>query len=398
MNLIKKNILMVVVLSLTLIIACAMIYFVIQDTAKMKESTSKVAELSKQINRLNDEKPSPLQENLDKINNDTEQMIKKVAKLQSIFGAPYKEAIEAFANKLDLSPEELKKKWRIFYREQKNKGNKRSLIFVNFKTQFDTKQMALALKTFADIVNSTSIERVNETNISGCVMEGMGLPREMDEISCKQYIRDMQKSMVEYMLNNNKTSETPFEFDGDVTKKITFEKFENAMPRPDEVPLIFKHWKLLEDLFKRIKASNITHLEDLHRNDLLKGVIKNKQYQIFSYTLKVKGSLDAVRTLLNSMIDAYKTNKIYIIKSMTLVANDEATSILSSTTKTSRNRFNKKRRPARRGLIIDDETTDELKDKDKDSVAILGVSNAVTLTIDFDYIIYIGKELGDNKN
>lgn len=396
MNLIKKNILMVVIISLTLIIACGMIYFVIQDTAKMKESTVKVADLSHKINKLNDEKPAPLQENLDKINNDTEQMIKKVAELQSIFGAPYKKAIEAFAEKIELSSEELNKKWRKFYREQRNKGNKRSLIFVNFKTQFDTKQIALALKAFTDVVNSTSIERVNETNISGCVMEGMGLPREMDEISCKQYIRDMQKSMVEYMLNNNKTTETPFGFEGDASKKITFEKFENSMPRPDEVPLIFKHWKLLEDLFKRIKTSNITQLDSLQRDNLLKGVIKNKQYQIFSYTLKVKGSQDAVRTLLNSMIDAYKTNKVYIIKSITLIANDEATSILGSdsTTKKSTTSANRRRRPGGRGLIKDDK-----KDEVKDSVAILGVSNAVTVTIKFDYIIYIGKEIkGASKN
>lgn len=370
-----------------------MIYFVIQDTAKMEESTVKVADLSEKINKLNDEKPSPLQENLDKINNDTEQMIRKVAELQSIFGAPYKKAIKAFANKIELSPEELKKKWRIFYREQRNKGNKRSLIFVNFKTQFDTKKIASALQAFTDVVNSISIERVNETNISGCVMEGMGLPREMDEISCKQYIRDMQKAMVEYMLKNNKTSETPFGFEGDATKKITFEKFENAMPRPDEVPLIFKHWKLLEDLFKRIKTSNITHLEDLRRDNLLKGVTKNKQYQIFSYTLKVKGSLDAVRTLLNSMIDAYKTNKVYIIKSITLIANDEATSILGSTATTTTNRSNRRKRPAARRGLMTDVKTDKVKEKEQDSVAILGVSNAVTITIKFDYIIYIGKEI-----
>lgn len=70
MNLIKKNIVLVIVLSITLILAGAMIFFVIQATGKMKEASQSVAELREQINKLNQEKPAPLQENKDRIEND----------------------------------------------------------------------------------------------------------------------------------------------------------------------------------------------------------------------------------------------------------------------------------------------------------------------------------------
>ena len=388
MNIVKKNIVFVVTLTVTLIIAGVMFFFVVKATNKMKTSLDKVEKLRKQINELNEKSPAPLQENLDKITNDYTFMAKKVEELHPIFGVPYPNAIKVFAEKLGLSVKELKEKWRKIYRKEIKKGGDRELIFVNFFSQFDSEKLNSAKLGFQNTVNKKSIEPINETNINNAIMEALGLPVKLDEISCTNYIKNMQRGIVDYMKTADKDGEIPFTFKDAVTEKLSFERYDNAMPRPDEIPLIFKHWRMLEDMFKRLKSSKISHMESIKRDNLLKGSILFRKYQVFSYTIEIRGSLNSIRTFMNSMMDAYKDNKVYIIRSLSLKANDEASSILSG------KKERAVRKPLRylRGRRKVEEKPKE-PEKIKVNVPIIGVSNIVTATITFDYVIFIGNEI-----
>lgn len=390
MNLIKKNIILVVILSITLVIAAVMIFFVIRATGKMKESSTSVADLRKKINELNEKSPAPLQENLERILNDKKMISEKVQQIQPIFGTPYANAIKLFAQELGMSVDDLKKEWRKTFRSEMKKGGQRTLIFVKFFSKFDSEKLANANKAFADEINKHSIDQIDETNLSGTIMEALGLPRKMDEISCKTYIRNMQVRTVAYLKKKESENDPIFTFKDEKTaEKLSFEKYEEAMPRPDEVPFIFKHWRMIQDLCMRMKAAKITYLDSISRTNMLDGDKKGK-YLIFKYKLNVKGPIDSIRYLLNSMMEAYKDDKVYIVKSISLERDDEASKILGSNEKDLTRITSPRRRGFRRP---EEETGTESKDEEKLCVPIIGVSDMVTAEIKFDYIIYIGNEI-----
>jgi hypothetical protein len=397
MNIIKKNILLVAVLAITLILAGVLIFFVIKATGTMKNSATAVEDLRKKINELNEQSPAPVKKNLDRILNDQKMIAKKVKDIQPIFGIPYKEPLERFAQELNKDVAELKKEWKKRYRIEIKKGGHRSLIFVKYLSTFDSTKMVKALEAFASAVNKNSLEIINETNINGSIMEALGLPRKMDEISCKQHIRDMQIDVVNYMKTlkkPNDSKEIPFTFKDETVEKLSFEKYDDAMPRPDEVPFIFKHWKMIEDVFVRLKTSGISYLESIKRDNLLKGTTVAKQYLVFSYTLKIKGSQNAVRAFLNSLMDAHKDDKIYIIRSLSLESTDDAASILAG--KADPTAVKARTRGIRRGGRRPEQQQPEKEEVEEDlevNVPLMGVSNTVTAEISFDYVIFIGNEI-----
>jgi len=392
MNILKKNILLVVVLLITLILAGTMVFFVIKATGKMRKSSDSVEELRKKINELNEQSPAPVKKNLEHITNDHKMITKKVKEILPVFGIPYKEALERFAQALDKDVDEMRDEWKKIYRSEIKKGSNRSIIFVTYLSTFDSVKMAQALEIFKSTVHDNSLEVINETNINGCIMEALGLPRKMEAMSCKQHIRDMQTEIVRYMKtlkNPDDPKEVPFSFKNATVEKLSFEKYDNAMPRPDEVAFIFKHWRMIEDLCIRLKTSNITYLELIKRDNLLKGTAVAKNYLVFKYTLNLKGSQNSVRAFLNSLLDAYKDNKIYIVRSISLTSNDEARSIVS------RGEPDRKAANARRGIRHRNDPEENIKEKKEKvvSVNILGVSNSVTAVISFDYVIFIGSEI-----
>jgi len=392
MNLIKKNILLVIVLSITIIVAATMIFFVIQATGKMEAASSSVTTLQQEINSLNQEKPAPLQENLERINNDYKQIKNKVKEILPIFGTPYHKALQLFAKELGKTTDEIKEEWRKFYRKEKRGGGNRTLIFVKFKGKFKADEIKKAIQVFTDTVNSKSFEKIDETNINGALMEALGLPRKMDEISCKTYIRNMQLNLFDYMKKAPEGG-NPFIFKDNNAEKFSFEKYEESMPRPDEVPYIFKHWKMIEDLFVRMKLSRVAYLDTIVRDNGLKGQIVSQKYLIFAYTMKIKGPLGAIRTFLNSMMGAYKENKVYIIKSITLETNDEAAAILGGTSTGNGGMLNKDRNSFRIRRAAKLKKEKEKEEEKKVNVQVLGISKQVNAEIKFEYIIYIGNEI-----
>ena len=105
MNLIKKNIILFVVLAITIVVAGVMVFYVVKATGKMKKSLTSVEDLRKKINELNEQSPAPVQENIERINNDAKMIAQKVLDIQPVFGTPYKEALENFAKELEKTPD-----------------------------------------------------------------------------------------------------------------------------------------------------------------------------------------------------------------------------------------------------------------------------------------------------
>ena len=402
MQLIKKNITLFSVLFLSLIISGFFIYMVVNETKEMNKAIGEVEGLKKQINDLNKQSPIPSKDNYEKISADAKIIAEKTKKLQQIFGRPYAQAVTAMTKELGISYEDLMKIWRETFNEETENNSPRPLIYNKFIAKLEQnkkigkEKVSKAIQAFANTVKTSSVEPLNQANLDGCIMEALGVPRKMEPIPCKRYMLDMQDNLVRYLTKTNNDKETPFILgEGKESKvsKFTFDKFEGpALPRPDEVSYIFKHLKLIEDLMFRLKKAGITSLDAISKESL-KGETKS-EYLVFTYTITVTGPQNNLRKFVNSLLDAYKQNRVYVIKSMTLTSSENVTSIIKSD-EDKKGRSNNRYRNSR-SRSSSNSSTEKVEEEAKPGVPIIGNNQNVTAQIRFQYVIYIGDELTEN--
>ena len=405
MELIKKNIVLFSLLLISTGVSGFFIYRVIIETGDMKLAGEKVEKLKKDINDLNKTSPIPSKKNYEKITHDAIVIEGKTKELQQIFGKPYRKAVTAMENALGIKHDELIELWKTTYKDEADKGSPRELIYNRFFAKLEQNEeigrdkVKKAKKVFVDTVRAESVEPLNDANIDGCIMEALGLPRKMEPIPCKRYMLDMQDNLIQYMLNTENDDEDPFVFGTgtkvDTVKKLTFDKFEGAaLPRPDEVSYIFKHLKLIEDLLIRLKKAGVQQLNAITKTSL-KGET-NTDYMVFTYTIKITAPIDAVRSFMNSLLKAYKDNRIYIVKSMILSSEEDVTAIINSDL--SANAM--QQGGERKGYGLPSSAGGNLSKSNqaiaKVGVPIIGNNKAVTAEITFKYVIYIGDELTEN--
>lgn len=399
MYFIKKNIVMLIVLLIGTLGSAFLVYQVIVETDKMNIAVEKVGDLKEKIKELNKTSPIPDKKNLKRIEEDTVVIKQKAKQLLHIFGHPYFKAITAMASELGLTVVEMREKWKTVYTQEQEKGMAREFIFTKFSGEFDNKKWVKAIALFTEEVKKRSQEPLNAANIDGCVMEALGLPRKMEPIPCKNFLLDVVMNLNKFMRDTGDPDRV-FMFgmgkEGDDVESLTFKKFNgDSLPRPDEIPYIFKQLELIQDVLYRIKASKIDRLDDISR-ETMKGTLTGN-YLIFNYTVKVTGSLKSIRAFINNLLIGFKDNRVYIVRRMELSTDDEAEKILQSSA-TVKNRRSTSRRSTRRGRRGDIPDANEEKSKEPEKVEInvpvIGTSNSVTAEIMFDYVIYVGDEIG----
>ena len=390
MDFVKKNMVLVVTLTLSLGVSAFLVYEAVVATREMNKSMAKVDELKTEIQKLNNQNIIPKQDNLDKIIRDKQLVVAKKRQLQTIFGNPYRNAVKRMASALGMSEEDLRGKWRTTFLEEANKGSTRALIFENFFNNFGRAKKEKAFAAFKNALKGT-VEPLNNANINGCIMEALGVPRQMEPLVCKKFLSDMLHNLVAYMEDTGKKDGTPFLFGNgsgkdSKVKFLTFDKYEGeTLPMPEQVPYIFKHLKLIEDLLFRIKAAGLSRLLAISRSNMI-GSVPAENYLAFTYTIKVQGSLDSVRTLVNSLLEAYKDNEVYVIRSMTMEdVVDEGEAVFSQSA--GKSSAGATTRSGDRGKSVDTGTPIER------NVVLIGNSDEVTAKITFDYILFTGNNL-----
>ena len=389
MDFLKKNMLLVIVLALSLAAAAFLIYEVVTATSDMNSSMAKVEELKKEIQAKNAQDIIPSDDNLKMIAEDKTAVAFKKQELQKLFGNPYGKAVERMAAALGVSDSELRAHWQNTYRRETEKGNPRELILSMFFKEFGDAKEARAISAFKKALKG-SPEPLNDANIKGCVMEALGVQRKMQPLLCKKFLRDTIHNLDKQMTTVKKKDNPKFEFGGEndkTVKYLTFAKYHgDALPRPEEVPFIFKHLKLLEDMMGRMKTAGISGLLDISRESMM-GKTVNNDYLVLTYTVKVKGSLDSIRAFMNSLMEAYKDNRIYVIRALTLQEEDEAGKIFSETEKAAGPSNEKASTASRPGLSV------PVLDAPKDNEVLIGNSDVVSAELTIDYIIYTGNDL-----
>lgn len=378
MELIKKNIVLFVVLGVVLLVSIVLVFFVFHVSVKMTKHQESLLIQKDKIKKLIEEKPSPLKGNLDAINSDADQLKLKVQEIHQIFGKPYRSAIQAFAAALQVSEYSLYSKWRLAYEKDKRVETPEQ-IFLKFIGEYDEQKIDSAINAFKSTIEKRTVEDLNQANINQLIMEGLGLPRTMSAEACKTYMSNM-----DLRLNNLlKSKDVGLGRSINVPEKnLIFNIYGDNMPLPEHIGLILKHYSLLEDLAYRMKETGIRGVNSLSKVTL--DGTESRGFLSLSYKMQVLGSMDSIRGLINSFLDAYKDDRIYIVRDVSLKKEiDETKSLVGIKGAVPI----VEKRPASGEKVR--------KDKGDDSygVAVLGSSADVFADIRIDYVIYEADEI-----
>ena len=380
MELIKKNIVLFVVLGVALLVSIVLGFFVFQVSVKMKKHQENLLIQKDKIKKLIEERPSPLKGNLDAINLDIEQLQLKVQEVHQIFGRPYRSAIQAFAAALQVSEYSLYSKWRLAYEKEK-RAETAEQIFLKFIGEYDEQKIDSAINAFKSTIEKRTVEDLNQANINQLIMAGLGLPRTMSAEACKTYMSNMDLRLNNLLKSQDVGLGRPVSVP---EKTAIFNIYGDNMPLPEHIGLILKHYSLLEDLTYRLKASGIKGINSLAKVTL-EGT-ENRGFLTFSYKMRVLGSMDSIRDLINNFQDAYKDNRVYIVRDIALKKEvDETKSIVIGFKETS--------------TVVESRTAHGEKSKkekgdDSYGVAVIGSSADVFADIKVDYVIYVADEIG----
>ncbi|OGV37424.1 MAG: hypothetical protein A2X48_18780 [Lentisphaerae bacterium GWF2_49_21] len=439
MEIIKKNMVLFVVLGVSVLVSIILIFFVFRVSMTMKDYQAQLVVHRDKIKKLIEDKPAPLKANLDAINLDTNLVQNKVNEIHLIFGKPYRSAIQAFADALGVSETTLYAKWKASYDKEKKLGSVDQIFLkfmsdvvnegkpqpkadskapkVDFKPKADKKvdgekkaeedakkaeedakkaeeeakraeddaqKVDNALNAFKAVLEKRTIEDLDQRNLNLLIMEGLGFSRVMSPEVCTAYISSMDAKLNSLVLkadNNMSTLIVPQN-----TAMFTVLK---GMPTADRIPIIIKHYKLLEDIVYRLKETRVKGLNSLAPVSL-EGVIRGG-FMTLTYKMQIEGSMESTRNFINNLQDAYKENRVYIIRDLSLKQEKDEVKSLGLGTAAAK-------ATGTAPVIPGDRQPRRTGGEDENyGATLIGGSNEIVTELKFDYVIYIADEVKVKK-
>jgi hypothetical protein len=395
MNLIKKNMVLVIVLCSTIVISLGLLYIVSRKYGVMKKSLAELQTLRDEINELNKKPIAPLQENIDRIHADYLFIRESSKDLQQVFGKPYHQALLAFATALEFdSVAAMKEKWLADYRRESARNVKAPQAFLKFLGEFDREKVDRAVAEFKRVADEHSVELLNESSLNDVIMEALGHPRKMSPEACKTYIKQMQTDLVQLLQPSEKERMQEGEHVvilGKDIEKFTFGDFDNRMPLRSDVSYIVKNWKMIEDLAYRLKKTQIANWNSITRGETLKGR-EEDVYLYLPYQIEIESSQASVQAFLNSLQDASLDQRIYIVRDIELSKSDDEVGELTSRIENATAAATTTRRPSVAGGFTEAETPMDNSEQ-VFGRPLIGRKQNVKAKISFDYVIFIGDEI-----
>ena len=414
MNYLKKNIPLLCFVVLTIIVALAVTVIDVQTYLGYLEAQEEIARCMEEINSNSKRKPSYGVDNLNAIQNDIAELQKRLYEVQCRYGKVHRKALKVFATEIGTTEAALLKSFREFHEglpeEEKadDSGAKDKNIFEKFierfytvekedengekKTVFDEdkkNQVKDACETFYKYVRKEYVEyRRVQDNEYKCLLEALGLP-----------VTDRLGNLRNILEGNSAEWGTIIPGFKDV---VSVEEQEKVLKELlvaydalsiDQLGLAYRQIQIKQDIYKRMTAGKIDRVvflklqssgngDDMFgmpagnnaaKVDPLQGV-KKGSYLYYTYEIKVTGTMASIRDFLNSLSNAYKDNRIYNVRDVSL----------------SREIENEK--PDNIKKVFSENVTsvsNEGKISDSYGLTLIGRNPSVDCVIVVDYIMYV---------
>jgi len=384
MEFVKKNIVLVVVLVLTGLVSLYLIYMDVIKHSEVIKANRDIENLKDQISELNKKKPAPLAANLEMIKKDTSVLKEKSQELQRMFGKPFRAPLIKFGEALGITEQDLVAKYKDFCIKNPKLNDKYAIVDA-FVKSFPEDKGPAAVLAFKKAAQEHTLETVSDATFKDLFLQALGYPRTMTPTICKDFIFRMQ----ELFVNNYKPLLTL-----ENVSKLTFD-YNTRVPPLEEVQAIIRHLQLFDDLFARMRQADVTQALSVERLSLngIHGDEVSRDYLKFPYRVRIVAEMPKIREFVNLLQDAYKDNRVYVIRDISLQSvADEAVKINDKAKDLSPRVVSSARRPSEPGKEQNPEDAPPETKLDY-GLTLIGENKQVQADIEFDYYIFVGDEV-----
>jgi|GEM_PF-3490205 len=308
MEIIKKNLILFIVLTLTVIASAVLLVFVLIAHSDMIASVQKIDEIKAQIVELQRQKPAPGNTNLIRINKDTENFKRKLADIYHYFGITYYDAFQAFVQALGMNEETFMSKFRDFWSQNAIRGSNTQQLFIKFMQSLDQDKLSRGRENFRSIYQKQTLEKINDANINDIIFYTIGVNRPLSPAGARSFLTGFQEELLR-VFDDHKIAI------GENVSSFTFSRyFSSELPRTEDIPAIIEISNIIGDVCIRAAHSGISRIDSISRGPLDgTGDGKFIRYRV---NFDVAGDMASLRKFLNSLEDAYKVNRIYVIRNL----------------------------------------------------------------------------------
>lgn len=507
---VKNNKTLIIVLAVTFVCACVMIFECLSVYGDIQEIMEKIVEDDAEIQRINGGKnPNPVKSSEKIIQANTEQYRLRIRDIRRRIGNPYREALKDFLRNLEsaaflkdapLPPAEFVDArgpassdkpapearpaaeaapsdkppvtlrftedeiraafvdlYNEYYSDRKNADTQSSNdnellekehneIFEKFrekliqppeKMEFSNDDerkayLAAARLTFDKAfyhfrlqIQKNTIEPIDSQDAKFIFLDALGLPRIMTSFHCKVFVDEVST----YIKKNpsvipglalwakNPGSGNEGTSAGGIEARIQSFTFnhKNMMPPPGNVVHILRHYRILEDLFRRMNESHIQVLTNVASpfsekptGDLSGDTYREmgSDYKKFAYEVTVISTGGEIRDFINQLHHAFEQNIIYDIREISFLKTPQLDEVKSAAEKVDALRKSgggADAQPRNDGEAAQPgagptRTPEDIYSDPEYGTVLIGQKELVQAVIKFNYILYVGEMLGKKKD
>ena len=180
-------------------------------------------------------------------------------------------------------------------------------------------KFAKAFAIFRDDVQDLTLENVTDEVAHELFLDALGLPRLMRQRDCKNYLDYLYERYSSSDIIPGLPSDDPLEKERRVQDFIYGKKLNRqAIPPATNVIPIIRNFQIKEDLFRRMKDAGIGELLGMTVSNIQGTPMDENDSEspilVFSYTLDMTASMEAIDAFINSLHSAYKSDRVYVVK------------------------------------------------------------------------------------
>jgi len=379
MELLKKNIILVIVITISVLGSAIMGYIVIQKNSQMYEAIERAKVLGERAVKLKGGKFSPVAENVELLKKDIAELLKIKNSIYKKFGNPKRNALLAFFKDLGTSEADFQKKWNA------NKLNKSYSGLKQFIGDEFSETQNNALAEFIKNIQKTTVENVDNGNVFYLLLEALGIDRKMENTFCSKYIKNQKEALLN-LLNAEDIRLS------DNVAQFTFAMYnKDNLPKGSDSPVIIQHFSYINDIVFRVIKAKLTEIKSLSRNNpTLNGVTDANGFMKLKYSITVQGELKNIKTFVNLLTKAADDNIVYIIRDIKLLRLIDSVAKLN-TERTLRNNIDEvERKKILKSSYEKIKLDDILSRLPNYGVPIIGAENVLEATIEFEAYVFNG--------
>ena len=284
-------------------------------------------------------------------------------------------------------------------------------------------------------IQKNTIETIDLQDAKFIFLDALGLPRTMTSFQCKVFVDEIlthirkDPSIIPGLDKLSKNSSGQSNEPG-IEARIPAYTFnhKNMLPPPGNVVHILRHYRIIEDLFRRMRETNIQYLMSISSpfsekptGDLSGDTFREMgpDYKKFAYEVTIVSTGGEIRDFINHLHHAYQQNIVYDIQEISFfktaqmdevkAAYDKVDALRKETVKAEEEaRQAAEQRDREPGTEYEDRSSDgqPVKKRTVEDIyadpeygaVLIGENELVTALIKFNYIQYVGETLGSTKD